>query len=219
MAAFDCFSSEALRFLTDLDANNTKDWFAANKATYEVHLKEPSKRFADVMALALRDLTGHDHDSKVFRIHRDVRFSKNKTPYNAHLHLAFIPCGMTAQPPMWFFGLSPAKLSLGCGVFQYDKEGLPKFRSAMAGAMGAELIQLTADLQAKGIRVADPELRRVPPAFDKDHRNAEALRRKGFAAWIDVGNPSFAAKPNLVERTVDLFRELMPVYRGLSRIA
>lgn len=57
MAPFDSFSPEALRYLADLKAINTRDWFTANKGTYETQLKNPSTRFADAMALALRDFT------------------------------------------------------------------------------------------------------------------------------------------------------------------
>ncbi len=219
MAPFDSFSPEALSFLSDLKSNNTREWFTANKATYEWFLKEPSTQFAEAMSLALRDLTGCDHNSRIFRLHRDVRFSKDKTPYNAHLHMAFMPKDKVGQPPMWFFGMSPEKLSLGCGVFQYDKDALVSFRSAMAGPKGADLIQLTSDLRAAGLRVGEPELKRVPSGFQKDHPQAEALRRKGFAAWIDVTDPAFAIEPNLVERTTRRFDQLMPVFRLLSQVA
>lgn len=218
MASFDSFSPETLGFLSDLKANNTKEWFAANKTAYQSHLKEPGKRFADAMVLALRDLTGCSHASKIFRIHRDLRFSKDKTPYNAYLHIAFIPSGQESPPPMWFFGLSPEKLSLGCGVFQYDKDALPLFRSAMAGPKGKELSQLTADLREAGIRVGAPELKRVPAGFDKAHPHEAALRRKGFAAWIDRDDPAFAVEPNLVKRTVEAFDPLMPVFRLLGKV-
>lgn len=218
MANFNSFSPEALSFLGDLKANNTKEWFTANKSIYEAHLKEPGKRFADAMTLSLRDLTGQDHVSKIFRIHRDVRFSKDKTPYNAHLHMAFTPDGTAGQPPMWFFGLSPDRLSLGCGVFQYEKEALTDFRSAMAGSKGADLIRLTAELRAAGTRIPDPDLKRVPAGFDKHHPNGEALRRKGFAAWIDMGDPTFAVGPHLVERTTEQFFKLMPVFQLLSKV-
>ncbi|WP_299083002.1 DUF2461 domain-containing protein [uncultured Ruegeria sp.] len=218
MAQFDCFSPEAVGFLQDLKANNTKDWFAANKATYETHLKAPSKQFADDMALALGDLTGQNHGSKIFRIYRDVRFSKDKTPYNAHLHLAFMSAGPAVQPPMWFFALSPEKLSLGCGVFHYDKGALDVFRDAMAGPLGAELIQTTTEMRGRGFRISDPELKRVPSGFDKDHPHEDALRRKGFSVWIDAESPAFVLEPNLTKRTTTMFAELMPVFLLLSRI-
>ena len=216
MAPFDHFSPDALRFLVDLKANNTKEWFAANKKTYESEVKEPGRQFADAMALALLDLTGQDHSSKIFRIYRDVRFSKDKTPYNAHLHIAFTPNQKTGQPPMWFFGLSPDGISLGCGVFQYDKDDLAAFRAAMEGANGAELIRLTSKLRENGVRIGEPELKRVPSGYDRDHPNAEVLRRKGYAAWIDAGKSTFATEPNLIERTTALYRDLMQVFQLLS---
>lgn len=218
MASFDCFSPEALRFLSDLKANNTKAWFAENKTIYETHIKAPGKVFAEAMAEALQELTGQAHGSKIFRIHRDVRFSKDKTPYNAHMHFAFTPMGGSGQPPMWFFGASPSGLALGCGVFQYDKDALQNFRTAMAGQAGAALIQLTAQIQAEEIRVGEPDLNRVPPGFDKDHPHAEALRRKGFAAWIDKTDPNFVTQPALVDRTIFELRRLMPVFNQLSEI-
>ncbi|RLJ98463.1 DUF2461 domain-containing protein [Ruegeria conchae] len=218
MAQFDCFDAEAVGFLQELKANNTKDWFAANKATYDTHIKAPSKLFAEDMELALRDLTGQDHSGKIFRIHRDVRFSKDNTPYNAHLHLAFLPTGQAVQPPMWFFGLSPEKLSLGCGVFQYDKWALDTFREAMAGPLGAELTQITLEMRKRGFRISDPELKRIPPGFDKDHPHEEVLRRKGFAVWMDTETPAFVLKSNLTELTAAEFAKLMPVFQLLSRI-
>lgn len=218
MAQFDCFSPEAVGFLQDLKANNTKDWFAANKAIYETHLKAPSKLFVDDMALALGDLTGQDHSSKIFRIYRDVRFSKDKTPYNAHLHFAFTPTGQIAQPPMWFFGLSPEKLSLGCGVFQYKKGSLDAFRDAMVGPLGAEVLQTTTEMRERGYRIGEPELKRVPSDFDKEHPHEEALRRKGFAVWMDIKPLAFVLEPNLTQRTSAELANLMPVFQLLSRI-
>ena len=218
MTRFESFSPEALSFLAGLKANNTKDWFTANKAAYERYVKGPGKDFAEAQSAALQDLTGTGHGSKVFRIHRDVRFSKDKTPYNAHLHIAFQPVLPVAQPPMWFFGLSPGKLALGCGVFGYEKQALVDFRAAMAGTAGRDLIALTGDLRAAGCRIAEPELARVPSGFDKDHPNEEALRRKGFAVWIDTDDPAFAVEPDVVARTTHQFARLLPVFRLLSRL-
>ena len=218
METFRAFSPEAIRYLSDLKKNNTREWFAANKASYEAHLKEPGKQFAAHLARRLGALTGHSHDSKIFRINRDIRFSKDKTPYNAHFHIALIPVGRAGQPPMWFFGVSPEKLSLGCGVFQYPKDTLTDFRAAMAGPMGSDLISLSAELREKGIRIGEPELKRVPPGFEKDHPNGEALRRKGFAAWIDKDDPAFVTKADLVDRTIAEFETLLPVYHLLSQV-
>lgn len=216
MTQFDSFKPEALVFLKDLKANNNKEWFTSHKAVYEAQIKGPGQDFAADMCAALQELTGRPHSSKIFRIYRDVRFSKDKTPYNAHLHIAFKPEETAAQPPMWFFGLSPEKLSLGCGVFQYERQALAEFRKAMAGPKGAKLIQLTDRMRNEGFRVGEPELQRVPAGFEKDHPNNDALRRKGFSVWNDTQTPGFATEPKLVARTIAVFSQLMPVFRLLT---
>ncbi len=218
MSDFDHFSPEALVFLSDLKANNTRDWFAANKKTYEAEIKTPAHEFGEAMCEALSDLTDISHSTKVFRIHRDIRFSKDKTPYNAHLHMSFIPEAGVENPPMWFFGLSPERLSLGCGVFQYDKTELVAFRGAMAGERGAELIRLTQELRSASVRIDEPELKRVPPGFDKDHPHSEALCRKGFSGWLDIDDPAFVTQVSLVDKTVSQMRRLLPIFRFLSPI-
>ncbi len=218
MTSFDHFSPEALRFLAELKDNNNREWFAQNKGTYEAEIKAPTKLFLTVMCGALKDATGQAHGGKIYRINRDVRFSPDKRPYNAHVHASFVPESKMAQPPMWFFGLSPEKLSLGCGVFQYDKETLPVFRDEMAGPKGATLIKLSQELAAAGVRISEPQLKRVPSGYDKDHPNQEALRRKGFSAWLDIGDAGFVTSPHLVKRTTAELMKLRPVFALLSEI-
>lgn len=77
---------------------------------------------------------------------------------------------------------------------------------------------LTATLRESDIRIGEPELKRVPSGFDKDHPHGEALRRKGYAAWIDIGDPVFATQPDLVNRTVAELGRLEPVFKLLSEV-
>lgn len=219
MTGFDHFSKDALAFLSDLKSNNTRDWFAQHRKTYETEVREPAKDFADQMSDALGEFTGQTHAAKIYRINRDIRFSKDKTPYNTHIHISFAPASDQPSPPMWFFGLSPDKLSLGCGVFQYDKESLERFRTAMAGPDGAALIRLADALETQGLRVSAPDLKRVPPGFDAAHPHEAALRRKGFSGWKDLEHPDFVTKPNLTARTVEEMTALRPIYDLLSNLS
>lgn len=212
MRRFDHFSKEALDFLTGLKSNNTRDWFDQHRKTYEVEIREPTKEFARQMSDTLAQFTGLTHDAKIYRINRDIRFSKDKTLYNAHIHISFAPQSDQVSPPMWFFGLSPERLSLGCGVFQYDKDSLTRFRSAMAGPQGAALIRLAEEMQAQGQRVSAPDLKRVPPGYDATHPHGVALRRKGFSGWKDIEDLSFATGPDLASRTVQQMKSLRPIY-------
>ncbi|WP_298914366.1 DUF2461 domain-containing protein [uncultured Roseobacter sp.] len=214
MTRFDHFPKETLQFLTDLKANNDRQWFADHKYDYEAQVKAPTERFCTALAMGLQKLTQVPHSSKTYRIYRDVRFSKDKSPYNPYIHLSFSPENGGNNAPMWFFGLDSGKLALGCGVFQFDKAVLERFRADMAGPKGAALIELSTNLSAKGIRISEPELKRVPPGFDKDHPHVEALRRKGFSGWKDL-NPEFAIGPDLIERTIKEFEGLLPIFRFL----
>lgn len=209
------FSKEAILFLNNLKANNTRAWFNDNKKTYEREIKKPAEIFSDAMAKSLSDLTGRAHSSKIFRIHRDVRFAKDKTPYNTHLHIAFTPETGKATPPCWFFGLDTESLTLGTGVFAFDKPELETFRARVAGQEGPKLVKLLRQLEGKGVRLSQAELKRVPSGYPKDHQQAELLRRKGLAAWIDLGDPEQAAKADLLEVCHASFKRVKPVFDWL----
>ncbi len=212
------FPPETATFLEALKANNNRDWFAENKSAYEQAVKLPAQQFCTLMADALADLTGDIHDFKIFRVHRDVRFSKDKTPYNAHLHISFLPAGREGVSPAWFFGLEPGKLALGAGVFGFDKQLLEKFREQVAGSGGRELAGILNQMNNSGIRISKPELKRVPPGFDKDHQFAENLRRKSLAVWIDLENADMVSEPNLVPSCTTSFGRLKPVVDWLQSL-
>ncbi len=215
--SFSGFSSEALRFLIDLKKNNTREWFNANKSVYEAALKKPSALFTDAMEAGLEDLTGARHTSKIYRIHRDVRFSKDKTPYNAHLHISFAPDLDLPSPPMWFFGLGTETLSLGCGVFGFEKSALRSFRERIVGGEGDQMAKTLAALSKKGVRIGEPDLKRVPSGYPKDHPHEDLLRYKGLSVWLDHNDCDVVTKPNVVAFCMKEFKKVLPVYEMLAQ--
>ena len=84
MSEFSGFPADAGEFVGDIKANTKRDWFAENKSRYERALKQPAEAFSVAMAAALERATGVAVRPKIFRIYRDVRFSKAKSPYKAH---------------------------------------------------------------------------------------------------------------------------------------
>lgn len=212
---FDAFAPTVPDFLTRLAANNTKDWFAAHKDEYDRDLKAPALTFGSEVAQGLRQMTGLLHSCKLFRVHRDVRFSKDKTPYNAHLHLSFTPDSGDQTPPMWFWGLGQERLSLGCGVFGFGKAELDRFRDRAAGGEGAALAKMLSRMQNVGLRVSEPELKRVPPGYDKDHPHGDLLRRKGLSVWVDFDDRDIVARPGHVAFCLEQFQRLRPVFDTL----
>lgn len=218
---FTGFTAETLTFMKTLKANNTRDWFTSHKDSYETDYKAPALAFADTMTEQLHRMTGLPHTSKLFRIHRDVRFSKDKTPYNTHMHISFIPEGPhdhpMANPPCWFFGLDTEKLSLGCGIFSFEAEQLQTFRSRIDSAEGSDVAKVLHGLIQQGARMGEPELKRIPSGYAKDHPHETLLRRKGLAIWSDLGDATAALDDDLIAGCYKEFENLKPVFDFLIK--
>lgn len=213
---FSGFPAETLQFLTDLQTNNNREWFAANKAVYERAIKQPAADFAAAMCAQLATLTGNQHRSKIFRIYRDVRFSKDKTPYNSYLHLSFTPDNGMSMPPGWFFGLDPDHFTLGAGIFAFDKAQLDTYRQAVSGEQGEKLQKQLAKLEKHGIRMREkPELKRTPPGYSAEHPQAHLLRRKGLTVWQDFA-PEIVTG-DVVAHCLRSFKTLQPITQWLEQ--
>lgn len=179
-------SPETTLFLQGLRANNDRTWFAEHKAEYEAHLKGAGEAFAKSLADELEAATGEPHEYRIFRIHRDVRFSNDKTPYNAYLRISLSADGGCRNgEAAWMFGLTADQLTLGVGVFTFDKAQTEAWRTQVDGPNGEDIAQLLRRLGADGVRIDEPELKRVPAPYQPDHARATLLRRKGLTAWID----------------------------------
>lgn len=205
------FPNETVAFLRDLKRNNQRDWFKEHKKRFEAAVKYPAEDFVDLLEAEFEQLTNRAHASKIFRIHRDVRFSKDKTPYNSHLHISLFPDEVDYQGPHWFFGLDTEKLILGVGIFGFDKAALTRYRQRIHGEAGAALDEILRALIAKGAYLHEPELKRVPRDYDPEHPRAELLRRKGLAVWQDLGPAAVATKGDLVAHCMAQFESLKPV--------
>ncbi|MEO0911592.1 MAG: DUF2461 domain-containing protein [Pseudomonadota bacterium] len=208
---FTGFTPGALSFLQTLHENNDRAWFNANRKAYEADVKAPATLLAERLAQEVEALTGHPHNAKLFRIHRDTRFSKDKTPYNTHIRIALTPQGLGPLPG-WFFGVGLAKLSLGTGLFAFSKEELAAFRARVASD-GARVEEVLNAQIEKGARLDPPELKRVPHGLPKDHPQADLFRHKSLTAWRDYGNPMILSDPDLVSMCLRDFKSLSPVWQ------
>jgi uncharacterized protein (TIGR02453 family) len=183
---------KTVAFLKALAANNERAWFTQNKKTYEANLKIPAKQFAEELAMELERATGLSHRPKIFRINRDLRFSKDKTPYKTHLHMSFTPDSSAPISPAWMFGLQRDHLVLGLGIFAFPDKALDRWRERVDGPEGEALARQLDSLLASGARMDEPKLKRVPAPYPADHPRASLLRRKGLAIWLDIEDQAAA---------------------------
>jgi len=168
-------------FFHQLALNNAKPWFEERKDFYVSEIKKPAELLAEVMADELTRMTGKPLKSKLFRIYRDVRFSKDRTPYNPHLHLSWSQPGEDA--PSWFLGSSPDYLMLCAGVVGLSGDALTSYRTFIdqRGVVVARLIETAMrDAQAELSDFGATPLKRVPKPYAPDHPQAELLKRKSL---------------------------------------
>ncbi len=211
------FDKSSNRFLQSLAKNNSREWFAGHKPEYQKCLQHPAAEFADAMAQQLQILNGSSLKPKIFRIYRDVRFSKDKTPYNTHLRISFVPEHGPAVPPGWFFSLEQDHLVLGSGVFGYEKSELIRFRERIAGPEGVELQAILHACQQQGMRISEPDLKRVPAGYDSDHPRADLLRHKGLAVWLDKPDATLAYGSDAVPNCLAEYQRLWPLFNWLNQ--
>jgi uncharacterized protein (TIGR02453 family) len=222
-SAFNGFPREGIAFLKNLERNNNRDWFQKNKQVFKRALEEPAKSFLEEMSEALAALTGESMGGKVFRIYRDVQFSKDKTPYNAHIRMSFMGHGCDTKAcgdnPMFHFSLEPETLTLGVGCFEFSKDMLPTYQDAVANdERGASLEIILADMIRKQFRIESPGYKRVPKGFDPDHPRGPYLRRKGLTVWQGSPIPKELSEHRAVNRCIAKYREMLPVYQWLEAL-
>lgn len=207
-----------VQFFKKLQKNNNKAWFGDHKQEYEHDIKKPAEFLADILQHELDDLTSASHKAKVFRIYRDVRFSKDKTPYNTHLHIGFSPLNEASFAPGWFLGISPEYFTCGCGVMEFKGQTLIDYRNHVAGPKGGGLSDVLADLQDKDMRIDEPSLKRVPTGFDKEHERGTLLKYKKMTVWKAMGEAFTKHDDDLVRTCMAGFKEMKPLYDYLKRM-
>ena len=167
--SFQGWPEEALDFYEGLEADNSKTYWTAHKAIYEEKVLGP-------MAELLEELGPQFGESKVFRPYRDVRFSKDKSPYKTNI-AAVIGDG--------YIQLSASGLAAGSGMYQMAPDQLDRYRLAVASdATGEELEQVVAGIEVREIAVQGHDmLKKSPRGYPADHPRVELLRYKGIIAW------------------------------------
>ena len=206
--------STAQTFYAALSRDNTKAWWDANRATYDDSLKPASLALLDDLAPEIEKMMGCPVTTKLFRPHRDVRFSKDKTPYKPHLHMMWqLQDPDARQSPVYFFGIGADYVTAGAGLMALDKPVLTDWRK-FVDLDQSRISKIIAQVTTAGFALRPPALKRVPPPYDKDHGLEQLLRMKGVVASRDIGNTG-----DTRARLVASFEQLKPLNHLLLQVA
>ncbi len=193
----------ALDFYEDLENDNSKAFWTEHKPVYDEAVKAP----IEALATALATKWG---EYKMFRPYRDVRFSKDKTPYKTHQGVWF---GETSV----YLQVSAAGLLLAGGYWQSSSEQVQRLRRAVADDVAGPLLdKAVAGIRRKGWEINGQKLTRVPSGYDKDHPRAELLKHKTLTAGREPGFPDWLHTPAAATEIAKLWRTLTPLTAWLD---
>jgi len=203
-------------FFAELKANNSKDWFNPRKEHYNTAIKKPAELFGDLLAEDFSRISGKAMKPKLFRIYRDVRFSKDKTPLNAHLHMIWREPGENPFSPAFFFGSEPGSLVTGSGIMGLRGDSLARFR-AFVDKAGDSLQGTLDDIGWEMASWGEAPLKNVPKPYDKEHPHAELLKRKNLIVHGDLGENWRAAEGGLLVAVRDAFKRVQPLSELIAK--
>jgi uncharacterized protein (TIGR02453 family) len=233
LASFTGFTPDAIDFLAELAINNDRDWFNPRKADYERLLKGPMEALVAELAdrLEARDIPLYaDPKRSIFRIYRDTRFAKDKSPYKTNLGASFpwlersadggfVVAEGSAHANGGYFNFQPGEMYVGGGMWMPEKARLDAFRRALVD----EPDRVRAALEEPGFVAAfgsvsaHEHLKRVPPGFPPDHPMADLLRYKDIVFGRHLSDDEVLS-PSLPDTLADAYAAGMPIFRFLDTI-
>lgn len=206
--AFTGFGKGAIAFYDELAANNSREWWLANKTRYDDEVRGP-------MELLLEGVADEFGEAKVFRPNRDTRFSKDKSPYKTNIAAVIHRDGGGSV----YVSLGADGLQVGGGGYHLDRDQLARFRAAIDDERtGPELEGLAADLRrARADVTAHTILKTAPRGYPADHSRIELLRMGGIIGIWTHQPGAWLHRPAAKDRVAEGWRRLEPLNEWLRR--
>ena len=220
---FSGFPVETTRFLAALHDHNDKKWFSSHRKDYEAYYLAPAKALVEALAAPLKRIDKRvravpEVNGSILRINRDVRFSKDKSPYKDHLDLFF----WSGPRKGWdhsgfFFRLTPTKLVLGAGMHAFSPAMLARYRKAVLNAKkGEALARAVLALREAGYEVGGETYKKTPKGVPADHPRAGLLRHSGLHAGWGGDHPDGLHSPAFLAFAATHFASVAPIHAWLK---
>jgi uncharacterized protein (TIGR02453 family) len=200
---FNGFPHEAFDFFEQLALNNNRDWFQAHREVYERACREPMKQL-------VAELDANPASTKISRINRDLRFSRDKSPYRT-----YIAAGVRGN----YISLSKAGVYVGAGIYKPEPAALQRFRSAIdSNLSGRPLQRIVTSLRRKGYHVDTHErLTSAPRGYSAGHPRIELLRMKGIFAGKTFAPAAWLSTRSALQRIRRVVKDVRPLTDWLQK--
>lgn len=214
-------SKDSIQFLADLKKNNNREWFLANKKRYEAYKKEYyqlAQQFIDALAQQDPALGAIQVKDVVFRINRDIRFSKDKSPYKTNMAFWVSAGNKNWTQSGYYVHVEPGSSFIAGGFHQPEANDLKKIRKEIA-FFHEDLEAILADKNFKeiyGDMDRESALKTVPKGYEKEHPAIELLKLKSFTATAKIDDKLLSDK-DFVQKTAEKLLVLKPMGEFLNR--
>ena len=189
------FSTKSLALMREFARNNNREWFAANKTRFEETLRDPFLRLIGDLAAPLAKISPHfradarAQGGSMFRIYRDARFSKAKTPYKTWLGARLYHERSRQMPaPTFYMHIQPGNSFVGGGLWHPEPPTLRRVRDFLVDNPAAWKKAVHNKRFASAFEIGGDVLTRPPRGYDANHELIDDIKRKSFAAWREIGD-------------------------------
>ena len=211
-------------FLSKLSKNNKREWFESNRELYSSDFLGPAIEFVVEMGDKLIDLDPEimaipKIDKSIFRLHRDVRFSKNKQPYKTNAGLYFWNGKAKKMDSSGFyFHLEAKSFCAGVGIYGFPPHILKKYRDVVSNPGKAkELHSIVQDLRKKGYSVLGESYKKFPKGYSGDFPHSEYLLYNGIHGWYDGKSLKELEGGKAVVKIFKIFKDMQPMHKWLFK--
>ena len=213
------FTPQTFRFLRSLAKNNNREWFQAHKTEFEEHLRNPYQRLIVDLAEPLRKISPHfvadprPVGGSMFRIHRDTRFAKDKSPYKTWAGAQFFHARrreLLGDAPLFYLHIAPGECFLGAGIWHPQTEALRRVRAYLLGNPASWKKITRGAAFRKVFELGGDSLTRPPAGFDPTHELIDDLKRKDFVCSTNFDERQ-ACAPGFLKFLVGRYKQLAPL--------
>lgn len=210
------------KYLKDLSKHNNKDWFEKNRQRFDLEFLQPAIQLVIDLGERLHSLNPNINavpkiDKSIFRLHRDVRFSKDKSPFKTNLGLYFWEGSKKRMECSGFYvHVEPGSLFWGMGMYAFTPEQLKKYRDVVYNPAKAEkLNKILNYLKKKKYDIGGKSYKKVPRNYDPDYKYKDLLLHSGIYTFIEASSIKQFEKKDFVNFSFKVFKETLPLHQWL----
>lgn len=210
-----------INFFKSLEKNNHKEWFDEHRKEYEQHVRAPFIQLIENLIPSLMEIEPSilpDAKKALFRINRDIRFSKDKTPYNVLMKAGLSPGGKKSELPGFYLGIGSDYVHMGGGLYQLSTETLKRVRYYIA-AHSQEFLQIVEAPDFKKVLggLKGDKNKRISPDLQAAFEQNPHIANKQFYAMAKMPTSQFIKSDNQVEALMDYYKVVQPLHSFLNK--